>query len=127
MLSRLLALAAAGALGTLSRYGLSNLADRYFGESFAWGTLSVNAVGCFLFGAVWSLSQEHLPISAEMRTILLVGFAGAFTTFSTLAFETNGMLQSGDWLGAVLNLAANTVFGLGLLLLGLAAGSAVGG
>ena len=99
-------LSIAGAVGTLSRYGLSALVQRYCGERFPWGTAAVNMVGCFLFGLIWTLAEERLVISAQTRFILLTGFMGAFTTFSTFAFETTGFLQDSQWW-----LAAGNAFG----------------
>ena len=74
--SKFLWLAVAGAVGTLSRYGLGGVADRVFGQGAGWGTLAVNAVGCFLAGAVWILAGERGHLSPEMRAVILVGFMG---------------------------------------------------
>src|SRR2546422_383232 len=111
ILHKLVLLAFAGALGTLARYGLSGLAYRWWGESFPWGTLAVNLLGCFLFGLVWTLGEERLIISGETRLIVLTGFMGAFTTFSTFAFETTESLRDGEWWLAVANFAAQNVLG----------------
>jgi CrcB protein len=115
-------LAVAGAVGTLSRYGLSGLVQRVCGESFPWGTLTVNGLGCFLFGLVWTLAEDRLLIRGETRFIILTGFMGAFTTFSTFAFETGVRLEDREWLAALLNLSAQNGLGLILLFLGLALG-----
>ncbi len=111
MAYKLIGLALAGALGALARYGLGGLFQRSSPADFPWGTLAVNALGCFLFGLIWTATQQRLALSPEMRTILLVGFLGAFTTFSSFVFETNQMLEHGEWLMATLNLAAE--LGLG--------------
>ncbi|HUG91074.1 MAG TPA: CrcB family protein [Planctomycetaceae bacterium] len=115
-------LAAAGAAGTLCRYGLSGLVHALAGEKFPWGTLAVNAVGCFLFGLVWSLAEERMLISGQTRAILLVGFMGAFTTFSTFAFETGGLLRDAEWWPAAANLLAHNALGLLCVFLGFAVG-----
>jgi CrcB protein len=115
-------LALAGAAGTLSRYGLAGLVQRICGESFPWGTFAVNAIGCFLFGLVWTLAEERLIISGETRFIILTGFMGAFTTFSTFAFETNELLRDSEWLLAFGNLIGQNALGLVLMFLGLALG-----
>ncbi len=90
----------AGAAGTLARYGLAGLMQRLLGESFPWGTLTVNALGCFLFGVVWMLAEDRLVISGQTRFVILTGFMGAFTTFSTFAFETAALraTPNGRWL-----------------------------
>jgi CrcB protein len=115
-------LALAGAMGTLARYGLGGLVQRVCGESFPWGTLAVNALGCFLFGFVWSLAEERLVISGETRFIFLTGFVGAFTTFSTFAFETSEQLRGAEWLFACGNVTGQTVLGLVLVFVGIAIG-----
>jgi CrcB protein len=115
-------LALAGAIGTLARYGLSGLAYRICGTAFPWGTLVVNGVGCLLFGLVWTLAEERFLISGQTRLILLVGFMGAFTTFSTFAFETGQQLRDGEWLYMFGNIVAQNVLGLGALFLGFTIG-----
>jgi CrcB protein len=119
---KLVWLAVAGAAGTLCRYWLSGLALRLCGERFPWGTLAVNALGSFLFGVVWTLAEERLVISGETRFLILTGFMGAFTTFSTFAFETGEQLRDGDVLLALANVTAQLVLGLGLLFLGMSLG-----
>src|SRR5262249_6918278 len=96
MLRKLLWLSFMGVLGTLARYGLQGWVQRRAG-TFPWGTLAVNALGCLLFGVIWALADERLLISGESRTIALVGFMGAFTTFSSFAFETTALLRDAQW------------------------------
>ena len=68
---------------------------------FPRGTLVVNAAGCLLFGRVWCLGEERLVISGKTRLIILVGFLGSFTTFSSFAFETGQLLRDFQrWLAA---------------------------
>jgi CrcB protein len=122
MWHKLIWLAAAGALGTLARYSLGGLAQRLGNGDFPTGTLIVNAAGCFLFGLIWSLAEGRTLISGEARTVALVGFMGAFTTFSTLMFETSGLVRDSQWMAAALNLGAQNLSGLLLMFLGLAAG-----
>jgi len=122
---KLILMAAAGAAGTLARYGLGGLVQRAAGEAYPWGTLAVNVAGCFLFGLVWEMGEERLLISGEARLIVLVGFMGAFTTFSTFAFETGEMLRSAQYLAAAGNLVAQNLASVGALLVGLAAGRAL--
>jgi CrcB protein len=112
-------LALAGAMGTLFRYGLGGLVQRICGELLPWGTITVNALGCFLFGFVWTLAEDRLVISGETRFIILTGFMGAFTTFSSYTFETGELLRDSEWLLALSNLLVQNVVGLLLLFLGL--------
>lgn len=117
-MSRLLLLAAAGAAGTLARYGLSHWVRSWAGTGFPWGTLAVNALGCFLFGAVLTLMREKGSITEDNATWMMVGFLGAFTTFSTFAFESGDFLRDGALGAALLNVVANVVVGMTLFFVG---------
>lgn len=105
MLGNLLAVAGGGAIGALMRYGVGiAFAGR---GGFPWATLIVNVSGSLAFGflAIWL--SERLPLANELRAFVLVGVLGAFTTFSTFSWETVALLQQGDSLRALLNMAAN--------------------
>ena len=110
---KLIGLGVAGACGALARYGLAGLFQRGQQMGFPWGTLTVNVLGCFLFGPIWTLTQQRFAVSPDTRTIVLVGFLGSFTTFSAFLFETDQMLEHAEWFVAGLNLAGE--LGLGLL------------
>lgn len=115
----LLLLAAAGAAGTLARVGLSRGLTAWTGWSFPVGTLAANVLGCFLFGCVWEAAEEAAWISPEARTALCLGFLGAFTTFSTFAFDNGEALRLGDWSTLGANLVLNNALGLAAVLAGL--------
>lgn len=119
---KLLWIALAGALGTVARYGLSKLVQDTTKSLFPWGTFAVNIFGCLLFGVLCSAMTERFSISPQTRSIILVGFMGAFTTFSTFAFETGEFLREGEWLLAAGNLTAQNVLGVSALLVGMALG-----
>jgi len=119
---KLLLLAAAGAMGTLARFYLAGLVQRIFPHDFPWGTLAVNALGCLLFGFVWSLAEGRGVLSPQTRAIILVGFMGAFTTFSTFAFETSQLMHRGEMLAAGGNLLLSNVLCIALVFAGLALG-----
>ena len=122
MAMKLMWLALAGSLGTLCRYGLSGLMQRLTGSLFPWGTISVNIIGCLLFGLVWSVLEERVHLSSEMRVIILTGFMGAFTTFSTFMFETGQLLKESQYLLALGNVGLQNIVGLAALFLGLLLG-----
>lgn len=122
---KLLWLALAGSAGTLARWGLQGMVQRATGSAFPWGTLAVNVAGCFLFGCVWSLAEERMLLSAETRILLLVGFMGAFTTFSSFAFETGALLRDAQYARAAANVALQNLLGIVALFAGHAAGRAV--
>ena len=104
MWKQLLCLALAGALGTLARYGVSALVQLAGRSPFPWGTLLVNAAGCFLFGLIFPLAEGRTTIDPQTRFILLAGFMGAFTTFSTFGFETARLIHESQWGLAAANL-----------------------
>jgi len=125
MIHRIAWLAAAGALGTLARYGLAGWVHRINGTSFPWGTVAVNLTGCFLAGLLWALFENRWPVSGETRTLLLIGFVGAFTTFSTFVLETGEMFRSAEWMYAAANVAAQNGVGIVALFAGAALGRIV--
>jgi len=108
----LLGIAVAGALGALARFGLSGLVHRFAGPGFPAGTLAVNLAGCFLLGALLELTRQTGWIPPGARTIVGVGFLGAFTTFSTFGVETFRAIESDDWQVAGLNVFLNVAGGL---------------
>lgn len=110
---KLLWLSLAGALGTLARYGLAGLVQQLFKGQFPWGTLTVNMLGCFVFGFIWELTEQKMLLSSETRQMILIGFIGSFTTFSAFLFETDQMLEHSQWLLAALNVTGE--LGLGIL------------
>jgi CrcB protein len=118
MLIKLALLSLAGALGTLSRFGLAGLVYRFTGIGFPWGTLVVNVTGCFAAGLLFALFETRLPVAPQTRLIVLVGFFGAFTTFSTFVLETEELLRASQWLYAGANVAMNNVLGLAALVAG---------
>lgn len=123
MMQRAVLIAVAGALGTLARYGLGGLVQRAAGDHLPWGTLFVNVVGCFLFGLVWTLADKRIFLDEEMRIIMLGGFMGAFTTFSTFIFDTGGFVREAQWMLATGNVLLHTVTGLTFLFLGIVIGN----
>jgi len=103
MLQKLLWLAVAGAAGTVSRFTVCELASRARTGAFPLGTFTVNIVGSFLFGLIYVLAQKKMHINAQIQLIALTGFMGAFTTFSTYAFDTAKLLKSAEWATAAGN------------------------
>lgn len=122
---KILLIALAGGIGSLARYWLSGLVQRASGGEFPWGTFAVNMAGCLLFGVVWSVAEERMLISPGARSVALVGFMGAFTTYSTYTFETTQLLRDSEWALAIGNIALQNITGVVFLLLGLAIGRLV--
>jgi len=125
MIQKLACLALAGALGTLARYGLAGFVQRFNGTSFPWGTVVVNLTGCFLAGLLWVQFENRWPVSSETRTLVFVGFMGAFTTFSAFALETGELVRSAEWTYAAANVAMQNCLGFTALFVGAAIGRMV--
>jgi CrcB protein len=118
MIRTAILVALAGALGTLARWGFVSAAARLSLTAFPWGTLAVNALGCFAFGAVAAVADSREAISHDSRLVLTTGFLGAFTTWSTFAFETDQIFRSGNAGTSAVYVALHLVLGLGLVALG---------
>jgi CrcB protein len=109
---RLTLLIVFGAAGTLARYGLQGLVQERTGSGFPYGTLFVNIIGCLLLGGIAEYALTHLSIPPEWRIGITTGFLGAFTTFSTFAWETARLIQEGEWERASIYLAVSLIGGL---------------
>ena len=111
-------IAGGGAVGAILRYLISGVAYRVLGIGFPWGTLGVNLIGTFLIGFLWGIF-ERIVILPEVKVFIFIGFLGAFTTFSTYAFETLNLLKEGELKMALFNILANNVLGIFLVFLGI--------
>jgi len=118
---QILFIAAGGAVGAVMRYLVSGWAYAILGDGFPWGTLVVNLTGAFLIGFLWQLF-EYFPISPQMRNLIFIGGLGAFTTFSTFAFETLNLIRAGDTRLGLANILVLDVVGILLGLLGVILG-----
>lgn len=114
-------IAVGGAVGAVMRYLVSGWAFAVLGEGFPWGTFAVNIIGSFLIGFLWQLF-EYVPISPNMRSMIFIGGLGAFTTFSTFAFESLNLFRTGDFKLGMINIVAMDLFGILLGLLGVILG-----
>ncbi len=119
--SKILLIAVAGAAGTMARYWLGSFVQRSAGMDFPWGTFAVNMAGAFLFGVVWALAEARFSHATLLRTALLTGFMGAFTTFSTFMFETSELLRASRYFLAFGNVALQNLCGMAFLFLGFSA------
>ncbi|MDA1297610.1 MAG: CrcB family protein [Chloroflexi bacterium] len=118
-------IAFAGALGSLARYGVATYVQRNADTSFPWGVFAVNMLGSFAFGFIWAYSEDHGWVSEDMRTFALAGFLGAFTTFSTFAFDNAQLARSSNWQFFVMNIVLANAAGIALAFAGLRAGKAI--
>lgn len=123
MKTHVIAIALGGALGALSRYGVNLACARWLGDHFAFGTLVVNVLGCFLLGLLVPLGSADIPRwNGVTHSGLTVGFLGALTTFSTFGFETTRHFENTQHSLAMLNVGANLVLGLAAVYTGLLLG-----
>ncbi len=124
-MNKILLLALAGSLGALARAGLAGAVNHATGTTHPWGTMVVNLVGCLLAGLVYAAAEERLGLSREARTIVLVGFMGAFTTFSSFMLESGELFRAGQWWLGAGNIAGQNLLGVSLFFLGMALGRAL--
>lgn len=104
--------------GGALRYYLSSLMKMTCGQEFPWGTLLVNLIGCFLFGAIFALFNKVSSPANTWCLLLSTGVCGGFTTFSAFAHESLQMLQNGNISGFASYVALSVIFGLLLVWLG---------
>jgi len=112
MIKNIILVGFGGGIGSMVRY----LCQKWFGESyphpFPWGTFFVNLAGCFLIGVIYAASEKTSVLSPQTRLLLITGFCGGFTTFSTFAFENMHLLRSGDTVYFLIYTIASVVLGI---------------
>lgn len=109
-------------LGTLGRYAVSSYVARKFGESFPFGTLAVNTIGCFLAGGLLALFEQRGFTSDLTQAVLFIGFLGGFTTFSAFGLQTFTLIRAGEIALATINLVSANVLGVLLVWAGYSLG-----
>jgi fluoride exporter len=114
---KLLLIAVAGGIGTLCRYGLSGLVQE--GRLFPWGTASVNLLGCLTFGLIFTALNRRAMIGGDVQIVILIGFMGGFTTFSSYMYELVSQLQESQWRAAACYFALHNLGGWAAMVLGL--------
>jgi fluoride exporter len=121
----IVAIGIAGALGALARYGIGGLIVGRGARAFPWETFVVNVTGSFMLGFAFTVMTEQLTTAPWLRTAVAVGFVGAYTTFSTLAYETYRLLEDGALALAAANVFGSAVAGLVAVYLGVVSGRAL--
>lgn len=118
-LKKIFLVMAGGGLGAVSRYGVGLMSARLWGAQFPWGTLAVNLAGCFLIGLLFALSERARWLTPDVRLLLITGYLGALTTFSTFSLETVNASRSGMILLPLANITINNVTGFLLTFFGM--------
>jgi len=114
-----------GFAGASARYLVDGWVSRATGGAFPWGTLLINVSGSFLLGLLFAAATERALLPPEIRPPLMIGFIGAYTTFSTWMLESWRLVEDGALLAATANLAGSVVLGVVAVFLGLAVGRVV--
>ena len=107
-----------GVAGTVARYFLSGVVYQVFGTNFPYGTLAVNLIGCFVIGFLAALAEDKFLLGPNARLLLMAGFCGAFTTFSTFMLETANLIKDGETFRAFVNVIASVLVGFIVFKLG---------
>jgi CrcB protein len=115
-----LAISVAAIVGANLRYLLSRFAARELGSNFPYGTLGINVVGSFIVGFFVIWTTERVLIDPRWRLLVVIGFCGSFTTFSSYAFETMAYFEQGQWALMLANIFSNNLLCLGGALAGMA-------
>jgi fluoride exporter len=115
-----LAISVAAIVGANLRYLLSRFAARELGSVFPYGTLGINIVGSLIVGFFVIWTTERVLVDPRWRLLVVIGFCGSFTTFSSYAFETMAYFETGQWGLMLANVLTNNVLCLGAALAGMA-------
>jgi CrcB protein len=103
------AVAVGGALGSIARYALSTWIFDISSHKFPYATLAVNVLGSFFMGILFVIIVEKAALPTEMRSLLMIGFIGAFTTFSTFSLDALGLWQNGHIFMSVVYMLATVI------------------
>jgi CrcB protein len=115
-----LVISVAAIVGANLRFFLSRLAAKEFGPVFPYGTLIINIVGSFIVGFFIIWTSERVLLDPRWRLLVVVGFCGSLTTFSSYAFETMSYFEQGQWGLMLTNFLSNNLLCLGSALVGMA-------
>lgn len=115
-----LVVSAGAIVGANLRYILSRYAAKILGPVFPYGTLVINTVGSFIVGWFMIWTTERVLVDPRWRLLIVVGFCGGFTTFSSYAFETMAYFEQGQWLLMATNFLTNNALCLAAAMAGMA-------
>ena len=107
MFTQLFFIATGGALGAMTRFLALSSTTALLGNDFPYGTLIVNVMGSFFAGILSMLILDKSGFSMQIQSLLIIGFLGAFTTFSTFSVDTITLIQNAEWLKVMMNIFLN--------------------
>ncbi len=114
-----------GFAGAITRYLVDGAVIDRTGGAFPWGTLVINVTGSFVLGLLFALTAERAILPADIRGPLMIGFIGAYTTFSTWMLESWNLVEGGSYVPALANLGGSIILGLIAVAAGLTLGRAI--
>jgi len=117
-----LLIALGGAAGAVSRYAVDDTVSRWYGGTFPLGTLVINVTGSFVLGVLFALVVERSALPSDVRAPVMIGFIGAYTTFSTWMLESARLMEGDQWMFAAVNLGGSVILGLVAVFAGLGMG-----
>lgn len=118
MLKTILLVGAGSFAGGVARHLLSTAIQAGCRSAFPWGTMAVNITGCMVIGLLYGIFERHNIGDTGIRLLLVTGFCGGFTTFSTFANESHAMLGGNNFTGAVLYTSLSILLGLAAVHIG---------
>ncbi len=114
-MNTLFAIFIGGGLGSVTRFGISKFVTSDFKEINPVGTLTANVISTLILGVILFVTTEKLIVSSTIKALLIVGFCGGFSTFSTFSYETFELLRSGNYYFATANILVSIFLGVGVL------------
>jgi CrcB protein len=114
-----LAISLGAIVGANLRYWMSRGATRLLGPVFPYGTLAINVLGSFVVGFFVAWTTERVLVDPRWRLLVVVGFCGGYTTFSSYAYETMAFFEKGQWALMAVNFVSNNLLACGAALAGM--------
>ena len=105
-----------GGLGSIARFSLSRYIHTLTSSAFPLGTLVVNIISCLILGSFLGFSNEKMLASSNVKLLIIAGFCGGFSTFSTFSYETVELIRSGNMMYAIANILVSVVLCVGVIL-----------